>query len=1081
MENLLKDLANLTKLPNDSKTQLKAISLLNEILETLKKFEKKKVNEAQAQIEDTLYNFIFQSRANSDICNRYIYYIYKYLYDFGLNSRLNDLIIKFSSLVSSSKSSINVKGTALWILGKVCCKSNYKSPQLTDLINLLIKNIKNTSENLIKNECFATLSKLIELKLPNFYNSINEILKIIYKQEKYFSSYETKCKKNILKSLNAALFYLNQTTVNTHYESIITFLMKAFEEEESSIRNIAIKIYIDLHVEKVFEPQINLQKIMRKKQNEQLKNFLEVILYWGNIFSSKGEMNLNVKIAFIQIIKHLLQKNMEYINSSENLICKIFDLLISFFQINYTGFITNNTINLQKNLINVNNPTSQVSISQILNQNIPHNRLNLEMEELYRNFIKFIYHSSYRKTLLKHIIKRLNESLNDLDKMENFAPNLQSGITQNLKEGMDKNSKKSKKDVKELTEPKKEREKYTEYHVNAMLFSLIEFTENNYDLFEVTFHSFKDISQFLLVYLISSVKSFRMLINRVLVNLAYFIPAWRIQILTLVLNFTSVAHAEVAALKNTFIYLIDENNSEYKYALIIRNNLDLLKDVANCLAMIMSTFSHKYHGITVDMSNAALTIAKNMIIGKFADEEDTPKSLSVKEKTNKFNYSNSDVDAHKEAGWIIIQGICQMDYTWLTNNFKSLFQLWKYIFSEHACNLDENEMAKAEYREALISEFFIKKAALASLRNFIISSYDFSNSQSFGLLIPKFLANALQFLIPYDKKKIIAFYKNILKEIYKEAKSFLYDCFHAIPIKLYNTKFNNLLYPVCDDLTAADYSEYSYDYIYSNLNFFDTFMCESGKEKDLSNETNISTNTNNLFKADNFNTERFNIAYSAKINTEYNSRLVNSGVNLLVEILLDNNLNMKNRQSIFKHFLTHMSELSMKQLDKNKSIKAVNIVYCLFLILKTSAKRNVYIVMDESIFASAKMILDIGFKMDIPLVRRIAAEGQGYLLKASNNPQHNINYYLTALECKFKNEINLDNEQFINTFYMIANIFRINDFSYISPVLDLYMNFIISYFNRIEDMYNPYICQSIYIITEILIKSNYSSLKKFRR
>jgi len=79
------------------------------------------------------------------------------------------------------------------------------------------------------------------------------------------------------------------------------------------------------------------------------------------------------------------------------------------------------------------------------------------------------------------------------------------------------------------------------------------------------------------------------------------------------------------------------------------------------------------------MSNAALSIAKNMIIGKFADEDDNPKSLSVLEKAGKFSYSNSDVDAHKEAGWIIIEGLCSMDFTWQTYNFKVSFFIFIFI------------------------------------------------------------------------------------------------------------------------------------------------------------------------------------------------------------------------------------------------------------------------------------------------------------------------------------------------------------------------------------------------------------------
>lgn len=108
--------------------------------------------------------------------------------------------------------------------------------------------------------------------------------------------------------------------------------------------------------------------------------------------------------------------------------------------------------------------------------------------------------------------------------------------------------------------------------------------------------------------------------------------------------------------------------------------MELLKDIANCLAIILTTFSHSHKGVTIDMSNAALSIAKNMIIGKFADEDDNPKSLSVFEKAGKFNYSNSDVDAHKEAGWIIIEGLCSMDLNWQTYNFKVNFLFYLILF-----------------------------------------------------------------------------------------------------------------------------------------------------------------------------------------------------------------------------------------------------------------------------------------------------------------------------------------------------------------------------------------------------------------
>lgn len=549
MENLTKDLLALIKLPNDSKIQLKAINILNDILESMKKAEKKKLTDAQTQIEDALSTYIISSRANSDICNRYIYFIYKYLFDFGLSSRLSEFISKFTSMITSSKTSTNVKATALWLLGKVCCKSNFKSQQLSDLIHLLIKTIKNTSEILIKNESFAALNRLLQLKLPNFYNHINDVLKIIFKQEKYITT-EVKCKKNILKALESALFFLNSNAVTQHYENIINFLHKSLEDEDPVIRKHAVLTYINLHVDKVFDQEINLSKIVRKKVGEPLKNFIEILLYFGNIITTKSDINLYLKISYIQILKVLFEKNMDFINSSESLIMKIFDLLLTYFQINYVGFYSNFNQNYKQHLQNLSNP--QIVI-QINNPSYIQNRLNTEIEELYRSYIKIIYHASYRKNLLRHVFKRLNDSQSDLDKIENLSSSINNSIVSKDSGTSGDTKTTSGTGIKKLKKEEREREKYTEYHVNAMLLSLVEFSENNYDIFEISFKSFGDISGNIVNYLISSVKSFRMLINRVLINISYFIPSWRIPILTLILNLSSVAHAEVAALKNVFI------------------------------------------------------------------------------------------------------------------------------------------------------------------------------------------------------------------------------------------------------------------------------------------------------------------------------------------------------------------------------------------------------------------------------------------------------------------------------------------------------------------------------------------------
>ena len=45
MDIILKDLSSLSKYPNDSKTQLKLLTLLKDLNETLRKSEKKKITE----------------------------------------------------------------------------------------------------------------------------------------------------------------------------------------------------------------------------------------------------------------------------------------------------------------------------------------------------------------------------------------------------------------------------------------------------------------------------------------------------------------------------------------------------------------------------------------------------------------------------------------------------------------------------------------------------------------------------------------------------------------------------------------------------------------------------------------------------------------------------------------------------------------------------------------------------------------------------------------------------------------------------------------------------------------------------
>ena len=297
-----------------------------------------------------------------------------------------------------------------------------------------------------------------------------------------------------------------------------------FEDDDYKIRQIAIEIYVNCHQEKVFDQQIEISKIIKRKILEQSKNFLEIILCFGNyISSSKQLISNNFKSCLFKIIQTLLENNIEFINSQEKNNIFIFEYLIAHFPIQFNTNHTN-FLNFHQNLLNFNNKQSK------LNFLTPQNN-HLEIEDLYRSYMRHIFPTNYRKNLLTHIYKKLNENQNDNDKIE-YISNIKKGIS---KLNISKNS---------------NLDKYIEHNFNSILICFLELSENNCELFEQTFASFQDLSHGLEHYLISSVKSFRMIISRVLINFAYFIPSWRSNILTLILNLSSVAHAEVAALEN---------------------------------------------------------------------------------------------------------------------------------------------------------------------------------------------------------------------------------------------------------------------------------------------------------------------------------------------------------------------------------------------------------------------------------------------------------------------------------------------------------------------------------------------------
>lgn len=114
MEIIIEDLNAQIKVTYDGKAQSKLVNILNLLLEKLKTLEKKKLNEIQPSIEENLYNLVINNKGNNDLCNRYIFLIYKYIFEHGLGSKISDFINKYILLLQNSKLTNNIKGYVLF-------------------------------------------------------------------------------------------------------------------------------------------------------------------------------------------------------------------------------------------------------------------------------------------------------------------------------------------------------------------------------------------------------------------------------------------------------------------------------------------------------------------------------------------------------------------------------------------------------------------------------------------------------------------------------------------------------------------------------------------------------------------------------------------------------------------------------------------------------------------------------------------------------------------------------------------------------------------------------------------------------
>ena len=1104
MEKIFSEQEYILKQPNDGRIQIRQLTILKDILNYVESIDKKTTTQIQSKIEDLLFKLITNNRITSDILARYISYIYIHIFDKGRNTHLTDLIQSFCDILEQKENneniSDNIKCTFMWIIGYICKRCEYKSPSMKNLIELLI-NICNNKviSDLFLNESIRLISKFLNMNISNlFWNKITDIYKLLSKKERNITN-----KKYILKCIyGSLLYYENKELISLNfyhkkYNFLLELLENYFSINDESINQLAIKTFIYLHDKIIFKEEslkdffdfdsnndnnkIKKTKKIVLKSNE-LLNFLHVIYYFSQIDLLKYSTNKIIDngkrmLTHLNIIIYYIEKNKELININENVIDDIFELLLNCYSLNIS--LVSPTFSDGLNIINNTNylqiRTNDKDEEDSYKLKKIEEEVNQKIISLFRIFIKTIYITSHRMHFLTELFSKLKEVQTYIDKLAE-----DNSITI--------------KDLSILIENGIINKVYTIPQINILLLSLVEISENNPELFELNFNSFQDISSNISFFLTSGIRSFRIFVTKFVCSLSYYLPSYRLSITSLILGLLGVLYADIVQLKNTMLYFSNIRSPEYKNSVNIHKNLILFKDICNCLSMVLCTSKHRSKGLSLDTINDSFKKAKLIILGNQLasieiNEIKAPLIYCHSLLEESTDYFKKYLIAYKESGWIIMQGLFSIDKKFILKEYKNIFFLFKYTFNEKTCELNLEDLTKEEYKDNLITEFFIKKEALYALNKLIIT---FQNENQYMELFKPHIIELIKYIIsfylPRDKTDFLIFYDYYLKEEYMDARKIIYEIFYNLPAHYYTDNFNTLIYSLTDNIANHNYLLRDlFNNSFDLLNKVDTFMCIEESNIDNCNYPNqyfINNYYMPLMTKKSINEE--NDLYKNYF-VSRNFDFIYTSINLLIKIFSHDKFTKNNKNSVIKFFLNNITEIVVKGIninaiyEKSKNYeehlinynKLLNIVICAHLLLQYSIKHKLKLIEDLELFTNIKMIFDLFYKIDeLGILNIIACEGISYLISLYNKKEEALEHYLSLSEIKFNNEnYKPKMNDYIYSFYLFGNIFKKIDYLYIKPFIEKYMNFIISYFNPNDSiLLNPYVGQSLFSLCNTLIK-----------
>lgn len=214
--------------------------------------------------------------------------------------------------------------------------------------------------------------------------------------------------------------------------------------------------------------------------------------------------------------------------------------------------------------------------------------------------------------------------------------------------------------------------------------------------------------------------------------LIYRCRTWICQLLSLFLNMTTVAHAELAALTPGPLFVVPKELAgkgklqSYYMALTVQSG---------CLASLLYCSERMLKGVPLDIANSALVSARRIILGHHQHEPEEKKDSPKKAK-------EEGIEAKKHAGWIIIQGLLGLGTAWVSGNLSTFIKMWTVMFTKETCVIPEDSKESAE---VLAQDFVIKAEALRAMRDFI-TNYKSMMSQQVIKILATCLTNCAFYL-----------------------------------------------------------------------------------------------------------------------------------------------------------------------------------------------------------------------------------------------------------------------------------------------------------------------------------------------